>query len=104
MSAVGVTKTKLTDQRIIVYGAGTAGLGIVWQLRDAMVAIDGAKKEDANKQFWIIDKDGRRIFTFLSRPDITFGPTPRFDHQGLRRQDPARPRGLCAARRRVGGG
>ena len=28
MSAVGVTKSKLIDQRIIIYGAGTAGVGI----------------------------------------------------------------------------
>lgn len=58
MSAVGVTKTKLSDQRIIVYGAGTAGVGIIWQLRDAMVRIDGISQEQASKCFYMIDKEG----------------------------------------------
>lgn len=58
MSAVGVTKSKLSDQRIVVYGAGSAGVGIIWQLRDAMVRIDGLSVEEASKRFYMIDKDG----------------------------------------------
>lgn len=58
MSAVGITKTKLSDQTIIVYGAGSAGLGIARQIRDAMVIIDQMDKEEATKRFYLIDKDG----------------------------------------------
>lgn len=58
MAAVGVTKSKLSEQRIIVYGAGSAGLGIALQLRDAMVSIDGLSEEEANKNFWLIDRNG----------------------------------------------
>ncbi|TDL25719.1 hypothetical protein BD410DRAFT_813441 [Rickenella mellea] len=58
MTAVGVTKTRLADQRIIVFGAGSAGLGITRQLRDAMVKTDNVKREDANKRFWLIDRFG----------------------------------------------
>jgi malate dehydrogenase (oxaloacetate-decarboxylating) len=58
MSAVGVTKTKLADQRIVVFGAGSAGLGITRQLRDAMVKIDDMSEEDATKNFWLVDKHG----------------------------------------------
>ncbi|THH08897.1 hypothetical protein EW145_g2408 [Phellinidium pouzarii] len=58
MSAVGVTKSKLCDQRIIIFGAGTAGLGIACQLRDAMAAADGISKEEANGRFWLIDRFG----------------------------------------------
>ncbi|KAG8906712.1 NAD-dependent malic enzyme, mitochondrial [Tulasnella sp. 403] len=58
MSAVGVTKSRLVDQRIIVYGAGTAGNGIACQLRDAIVQIDGASREEASAKFYMIDKDG----------------------------------------------
>jgi malate dehydrogenase (oxaloacetate-decarboxylating) len=58
MSAVGVTKSRLADQRYIIFGAGSAGLGIAHQLRDAMVTIDGASREDATKQFWLVDKHG----------------------------------------------
>jgi malate dehydrogenase (oxaloacetate-decarboxylating) len=58
MAAVGVTKAKLSDQRFIIYGAGSAGLGITRQIRDAMVLIDGFPVEEANKQFWLIDRYG----------------------------------------------
>jgi len=58
MAAIGVTKSKLIDQRIIIYGAGTAGLGIAYQLRDAMLRIDGANEQQANAQFWLVDKNG----------------------------------------------
>ncbi len=58
MSAVGVTKSKLADQRIIVFGAGTAGLGIARQVRDAMAETDNIPKSEANKRFWLVDKYG----------------------------------------------
>lgn len=58
MAAVGVTKSKLSDQRIIVFGAGTAGLGITCQLRDAMVTIDKISRDEANKNFYLVDKEG----------------------------------------------
>lgn len=74
MAAIGVTKTKLSDQRFIVYGAGSAGLGqsllrgveiyinrapgITRQLRDAMVSTDGVSEEEANSKFYLIDKFG----------------------------------------------
>jgi malate dehydrogenase (oxaloacetate-decarboxylating) len=58
MSAVGITKTKLSDQTIIVYGAGSAGLGVARQIRDAMVIIDKLTKEEATKRFYLVDRDG----------------------------------------------
>ncbi|KAF4573567.1 NAD-dependent malic enzyme, mitochondrial [Pleurotus pulmonarius] len=58
MAAVGVTKSKLCDQRIVVYGAGSAGLGIAHQLRDAMVATDGVSPSDASRKFYLLDKYG----------------------------------------------
>lgn len=58
MSAVGITKTKLSDQTIVVYGAGSAGLGIARQIRDAMVILDKMDKAEATKRFYLVDKDG----------------------------------------------
>ncbi|TBU26601.1 hypothetical protein BD311DRAFT_667195 [Dichomitus squalens] len=58
MSAVGVTKSRLADQRYVIYGAGSAGLGIARQLRDGIVDIDGVDKDTANKQFYLLDKHG----------------------------------------------
>jgi malate dehydrogenase (oxaloacetate-decarboxylating) len=52
-----VTGTPMRDQRTIVFGAGTAGIGVADQIRDAMVA-DGATAEQAASQIWPIDKQG----------------------------------------------
>ncbi|KAF9225219.1 hypothetical protein BS17DRAFT_778315 [Gyrodon lividus] len=58
MAAIGVTKSTLSDQRIVVFGAGSAGLGITKQLRDAMVHADGTSHEEANKRFFLVDRFG----------------------------------------------
>lgn len=52
-----VTGTPMRDQKTVVFGAGTAGIGIADQIRDAMVA-DGATVEQATSQIWPIDKQG----------------------------------------------
>ena len=48
---------RLRDQKTIVFGAGTAGIGVADQIRDAMVD-DGATVEQATSQIWAIDKQG----------------------------------------------
>ena len=58
MSAVGVTRTALSGQRYIIYGAGSAGLGIAHQLRDAIMQIENVPRDRANRQFYLIDKRG----------------------------------------------
>ena len=57
LSAVRVTGIPMREQKLVVFGAGTAGVGIADQLRDAMVR-DGATPEDATAQVWLIDKQG----------------------------------------------
>ncbi|OBG22744.1 NAD-dependent malic enzyme [Mycobacterium sp. 852002-51057_SCH5723018] len=52
-----LTGVPLRDQKAIVFGAGTAGIGVADQIRDAMVA-DGAAPEQARSQIWPIDKQG----------------------------------------------
>jgi len=52
-----VTGLPLRDQKTIVFGAGTAGIGVADQIRDAMVA-DGATVERATSQIWPIDRQG----------------------------------------------
>jgi malate dehydrogenase (oxaloacetate-decarboxylating) len=52
-----VTGVPLRDQKAIVFGAGTAGIGVADQIRDAMVA-DGTTIEQATSQIWPIDKQG----------------------------------------------
>lgn len=58
LSAVGVTGTNLKDQRIVIYGAGSAGMGIADQIRDGMMMLDGLTQEEANQRFWCIDQGG----------------------------------------------
>jgi malate dehydrogenase (oxaloacetate-decarboxylating) len=52
-----LTGVPLRDQKTIVFGAGTAGIGVADQIRDAMVD-DGATVEQATSAIWAIDKQG----------------------------------------------
>ena len=56
-SGMKVTGIPMRDQKMVIFGAGTAGIGIADQFRDAMVA-DGATVEQATSQIWPIDKQG----------------------------------------------
>jgi len=57
ISATRVCGTPLRNQRIVIFGAGTAGIGCADQIRDAMVR-EGLSKEEAAKRFWCVDKQG----------------------------------------------
>ncbi|WVR00175.1 hypothetical protein IAU59_007317 [Kwoniella sp. CBS 9459] len=68
-AAIAVTKTKLADQKIVIYGSGSAGLGIARQLRDAMIleagtdtgngdSSDKMSSKEAASKFWLIDQHG----------------------------------------------
>jgi malate dehydrogenase (oxaloacetate-decarboxylating) len=57
LSALRVSRTPMRDQRIVVFGAGTAGIGIADQLRDAMVR-DGLDPQTATRRIWPVDKQG----------------------------------------------
>lgn len=86
MSAIGVTKTKLKDQRIIVYGAGSAGLGITRQLRDGMVTIDEVPEKEANSKFYLIDKRGlikHSLGTASIREDLNDFVRPDDEWEGI---------------------
>ena len=56
-SGIKVTGIPMRDQKMVIFGAGTAGIGIADQFRDAMAA-DGATVEQAASQIWPIDKQG----------------------------------------------
>jgi malate dehydrogenase (oxaloacetate-decarboxylating) len=47
----------LRNQRVVIFGAGTAGVGVADQIRDAMVR-EGISKEDAARRFWCVDRQG----------------------------------------------
>lgn len=56
-AGVRATGIPMRDQKLVVFGSGTAGVGIADQLRDAMIA-DGATESDAISQIWLVDKQG----------------------------------------------
>jgi malate dehydrogenase (oxaloacetate-decarboxylating) len=57
IAAVRATGIKLSDHRIVIFGAGTAGVGIADQLSAALVA-DGLSAGQARARFWAIDRHG----------------------------------------------
>ena len=57
LSGARVTGAPLRDHRIVIFGAGSAGLGIADQLRDALIA-DGLDPQEASDRFWCIDRYG----------------------------------------------
>lgn len=57
ISAVRICGTPLRNQRVVIFGAGTAGVGVADQIRDAMVR-EGLSKEDADRRFWCVDRQG----------------------------------------------
>jgi malate dehydrogenase (oxaloacetate-decarboxylating) len=57
LSAIKVSDVPMREQKVVVFGAGTAGVGIADQLRDAMVR-DGGSREQATARIWLVDKPG----------------------------------------------
>jgi hypothetical protein len=52
MAGLHVSKQKLGDLRMVIFGAGTAGVGIADQVRDAIATDRNISKEEAAKQIW----------------------------------------------------
>ena len=57
ISAVRVSAAPLRNQRVVIFGAGTAGVGVADQLRDAMMR-DGLSRRDATRRIWCVDRRG----------------------------------------------
>src|SRR5580692_3767017 len=57
LSAINVTGTPLTEQRIAVFGAGSAGTGICALLLRAMTEA-GLTEAEARSHFYLVDRDG----------------------------------------------
>lgn len=57
LTALSLTQQTWDNQRIIIFGAGTAGIGIAQQLVKAM-QYSGIKIDDIYRKLWLIDKDG----------------------------------------------
>ena len=56
-NALKVIGTQWRDQRVVILGGGTAGVGIADQIRDQMTR-DGLTADQATRQIWIVDLPG----------------------------------------------
>lgn len=68
ISGLKVTKQTLAEQRLVVFGAGTAGTGMADQIHAAMVR-DGLSEEEATSRIWLVDKRGLVIDDMPDLPD-----------------------------------
>jgi malate dehydrogenase (oxaloacetate-decarboxylating) len=57
LGGMRVAGTRPRDQRVVIFGAGTAGVGIADQIR-AVMAADGLSRDEATRRFWLVDKQG----------------------------------------------
>lgn len=56
-AAVRAAGTRMRDQRVVIHGAGTAGLGIADLMRDTMIR-EGLSPEEATRRFWGLGRRG----------------------------------------------
>ncbi len=57
VSAMRICGTLLRNQRIVIFGAGIAGIGIADLIRDVMID-EGLPIEEATRRFWCVDVHG----------------------------------------------
>ena len=57
ISGLKVTKQSFAEQRLVVYGAGTAGTGMADQISAAMERA-GLSRDEAKKRVWLVDING----------------------------------------------
>jgi malate dehydrogenase (oxaloacetate-decarboxylating) len=57
MAATAITHTRVRDQRVVMFGAGSAAAGIAGQLVTTMMA-DGLSAPEAKRRVWLVDSRG----------------------------------------------
>lgn len=72
LGALKISGQKLTEQKYVCFGAGTAGTGIVEQVYSEMLQA-GLKPEKARQHFYLVDKQG---LLFDDTPDLTPAQKP----------------------------
>lgn len=57
LAAIRRTKVPFEDQRIVVFGAGTAGMGVTHQIYKTLRRL-GLSQLEARRRFWLVDREG----------------------------------------------
>lgn len=68
IAGMKTTGTTFADQRLLVYGAGTAGTGMADQIHAGMVRA-GLTPEEAKERIWLIDRNGLVTDDMSGLPD-----------------------------------
>ncbi|HAO6545016.1 TPA: NAD-dependent malic enzyme [Listeria monocytogenes] len=58
LATIQVSRIPLSEQKIIIFGAGTAGIGIADQLSAQLIRETGLPFEKAKKHFYLVDRKG----------------------------------------------
>lgn len=72
LGALNISKESIKDQKILTFGAGTAGMGIANQIMDELMQ-EGLTEEEAKQHFYAVDKQG---LLFEDTPDLTPAQKP----------------------------
>ena len=56
-AAAKATGSRMRDQRMVIHGAGTAGIGVADMMREVMIS-DGLSEQEATGKFWTVDRRG----------------------------------------------
>jgi malate dehydrogenase (oxaloacetate-decarboxylating) len=57
LAGMRVAGSRASEQRVVIFGAGTAGVGIADQIRSVMIS-DGLDEDEARGRVWLVDKQG----------------------------------------------
>jgi malate dehydrogenase (oxaloacetate-decarboxylating) len=57
LAGMRMSGTRPSEQRVVIFGSGTAGIGIADQLRTVLIR-DGLSEDEATRHFWCVDKQG----------------------------------------------
>jgi malate dehydrogenase (oxaloacetate-decarboxylating) len=61
MAALHASGQKLSDTRMVIFGAGTAGVGIADQIRDAIATEMNISHDKASQQIWQVHSYALRV-------------------------------------------
>lgn len=54
LAALEVSKVRLEDVRVVIFGSGTAGTGIADQIAETIATETHKTKDEASKQIWYV--------------------------------------------------
>ncbi len=91
LAAMRVARSRPSEQRVVIFGAGTAGIGIADQLRTVMIR-DGLSEAEATRRFWCVDRQGL----------LTADMADLRDFQVPYARPPSEPAGWSATQRPIG--